>query len=130
MVSGPLPHIRRGRMTPEDRQEIERLASTMLKPSPGVIAQKINRHPATVNWYMLTHGLVERKVGRAPRPYQRNGKTVHPYAIEHDRFILNLRIQGNGPTEIAKLLTDKFGIQRSLHSVQIRLVQLAVDPDI
>jgi len=117
-------------MSPDDHKEIERLAATMAKPSPGAIAQRINRHPATVNWYMLTHGLVERRVGRAPRPYERNGKTVYPYAIEHDKFILAMRVQNKGPTEIAKLVTEQFGIKRSLHSVQIRLIQLAVDPDI
>lgn len=123
------PNIIRGRMTPADKAEIERLATTMIKPTAGKIARKINRHPATVNWFMLTHGLVDRIPGRAARAYERNGRTVHPYTAEHDAFIEDLRGQGLVYREIAQRVTAEFGIPRNLHSVQVRLVQLAAAPD-
>ncbi len=121
--------IIRGKMTDADRAEIERLASTMAKPTPGKIARKINRHVATVNWYMFSHGLIERKPGRAARVYQRNGKAVHPYTEAHDAFIESLRSQGKKFREIAELVTAKFGIERNQHSVQVRIVQLSAAPD-
>lgn len=131
MVSGPLPNINRGRMSTDDHRLIEQLAANLKNPKPGIIARRINRHPATVNWYMLTHGLLpERKVGRAARPYVRNGKTVHPYAVAHDRFILALRVERLSLKEIAKRVTKKFGFERSHHSVDIRLKQLAIDPEV
>lgn len=123
-----LPNIRRGRMTAEDKAAIERMAVEMDKPTPGKIAAKINRHPATVNWYMLTRGLIERVPGRAHAPYTRNGKTIHPYAPEHDEFIEDLRAQGKVFREIGELVTVKFGIKRDAHSVQVRIIQLAAAP--
>lgn len=124
-----LPNIKRGRMTAEDKAEIERLAGTMKNPTPGKIAGKINRHPATVNWHMLTRGLIERKAGRAARVYTRNGQTVHPYTEEHDARIEHLRVQGRRFREIAETITSEFGIARTAHSVQVRLVQLTASPD-
>jgi hypothetical protein len=124
-----LPNIVRGRMTPADKAEIERLATTMKKPTPSKIAAKIKRHPSTVNHFMLTRGLIERVPGRAPRIYERNGITVHPYSKEHDAFIENSRSQGKKPREIAELVTKEFGIARNGHSVRIRLIQLAAAPD-
>ena len=121
--------IIRGRMTDADRAEIERLATTMAKPTSGKIARKINRHVATVNSYMFSHGLIERKVGRATRPYRRNGKLVHPYAEEHDVFIEGLRSQGKNFREIAESVTAEFGIERNCYSVRIRIIQLAAGPD-
>lgn len=120
---------RRGRMTAEDKKEIERLATKVKNPKPGPIALQINRHPATVNWFMLTRGLIERKPGRAHKTYERNGKTVHPYSPEHDAFITSLRSQGKVFREIGELVTTKFGIERSAHSVQVRIIQLAAAPD-
>lgn len=120
---------KRGPMTDFERAEIERLASEMKKPTPGKIAEKLNRLPSTVNWYMLSHSLIERKVGRAPRPYVRNGKTIYPYAEEHDAMIESLRAQGKVFREIGEALTAKFGIERDSHSVQVRLVQLTASPE-
>lgn len=45
-----------------DRAEIERLALSMQKPTPGKIARRIGADVGTVNWFMLRNGLVERKV--------------------------------------------------------------------
>lgn len=122
-------NVIRGKMTDADRAEIERLAATMAKPTPGKIAAKINRHVATVNSYMFSRGLIERKVGRASRAYTRNGVTVHPYAEAHDAFIERLSSQGMNYREIAELVTAEFGIERNQYSVRIRLIQLAAAPD-
>lgn len=129
MPSYQLPNIKRGRMTLEDKATIERLVDEMKSPTPGKIAAKLNRHPSTVNWYMLTRGLIERTPGRAARSYTRNGITVHPYLEEHDEFISARRAEGKKYREIAELVTAKFGIARNQHSVQVRLVQLAAAPD-
>jgi hypothetical protein len=129
MPSYSLPNITRGRMTDADKAEIERLAGAMAKPTPGKIAAKINRHPSTVNWFMLTRGLTERQPGRAASVYTRNGVTVHPYAKEHDDLLVMGRLQGKTYGEIGDLVTSAFGIVRSAHSVQVRLVQLAAAPD-
>ena len=119
---------KRGRMTDADKAEIERLAAGMKKPTPGKIARAINRHPATVNWYMLTRGLITRKPGRAAGAYTRNGKTVHPYAAEHDKRIEELRAEGRPFREIGEIITREFGIARNAHSVQVRIVQLSAAP--
>lgn len=115
-------------MTAEDKAMIESLAETMQNPTAGKIAARINRHPATVNWYMLTRGLIERKARRAPHTYTRNGKIVHPYAPEHDEFIEQLRAENKPFREIGELVTAKFGIERSGHSVQVRIIQLSASP--
>jgi hypothetical protein len=115
-------------MSADEKAEIERLAAAMKKPTAGKIAAKINRHPATVHWYMLTRGLVTRKPGRASRPYVRNGKTIYPYLPEHDARIESLRAGGNVFREIAEIVTEEFGIERDAHSVQVRIVQLSAAP--
>jgi hypothetical protein len=122
-------NVKRGRMTAKEKAEIERLASVMKKPTPGRIAAKLNRHPATVNWFMLSRGLIERKAGRAPRAYSRAGNTVYPYSTEHDARIEALRVEGKSFREIGEIITREFGIRRSGHSVQVRLVQLTASPD-
>jgi hypothetical protein len=121
--------IKRGRMTPADHAAIERLAVEMKNPTPGKIARAINRHPATVNWYMLRNGLIERAPGRAAAPYVRNGKVIHPYSEQHDKRLLELRCAGKVFREIGEILTTEFGIFRNAHSVQVRLTQLACAPD-
>jgi len=116
-------------MSADDKAEIEHLATTMKKPTAGKIAARINRHPATVRWFMLTRGLTEQTPGRAPRAYQRNGKTIHPYAESHDVRIETLRAQGKSFREIAEAITAEFGIERSAHSVQVRNIQLSANSD-
>lgn len=119
---------KRGKMTSEDKAEIERLATSMKAPTPGKIAAMVNRHPATVNWYMLTRGLITRKPHRAPRAYMRNGKTIYPYTEEHDARIEALRVEGKVYREIGEIVTREFGIERNAHSVQVRIIQLSAAP--
>lgn len=121
--------VKRGRITVAERAEIERLATTLRNPTPGRIAYRLNRHVSTVTWYMLTHGLLERKPRHAAHEYVRNGKVVHPYTKAQDDRLLALRIVGNSYRAIAEILTVEFGIERNCHSVQVRAVQLAAAPD-
>lgn len=125
----PSPDIRRGRMTDEDKAKIVELSESMKKPTPGKIARAINRHPATVNWFMLTRGLLERKPRHAPRQYTRNGQTIYPYNEEQDLRIEALRVEGKPFREIAEIVTAEFGFKRTAHSVQVRLVQLTASPE-
>lgn len=126
----PPPNIIRGRMTDAEKQRIDEIAGRMKNPKAGPIALKINRHHSTVTWYMLTKGLLVRTPGYAPAPYKRNGRMIYPYSKEQDEIILELRSRGVSKQKIAEHLTDKFGIERSFHSVDVRLVQLAAAPDL
>lgn len=121
-------------MSKEERAQIEQLATTMKNPTPGKIARRLGRHPATVNWFMLRNGLIERVPQRLAKPYMRNGQMVHPYTAEHDRRLVELRTDRPGAPrktyrEIGEILTREFGIERDAHSVQVRMTQLAASPD-
>jgi hypothetical protein len=124
----PPPGIIRGRMTDAEKKRIDEIAARMRDPKPSPIAHKINRHPATVTWYMLTKGLLVREPGYAPAPYERNGKMIFPYSPEQDAMLVELRTKGLSKKLIARSLTEKFGIERNHHSVDVRLVQLAAAP--
>lgn len=114
-----------GRMSDAERAEIEHLCATLENPSPPIIARKLGRNVGTINWYMLTHGLVERKLEyRNAAPYKRKGKTVYPYAPEHDGRIQALRIDGKNARMIAEIVTKEFGIERTTHGVHVRLTML------
>jgi hypothetical protein len=119
---------KRGKMSIEEKAEIERLCVEMKDPTPGKIAEQMNRMPSIINWYMLTHGLITRTPGHAPARYVRKGKTIHPYTTEQDAFIERLRAEGKIYREIGELVTKEFGIERSGHSVQVRMLQLAASP--
>lgn len=123
--------IKRGRMSPEEKAEIERLCETLKNPTPSTIARRLNRHPATVKWHMLTHGLWDVPPQRAPRPYTtKNGQTRNPWMPEHDRRLLALELAGEGSAntiwrDIAETLTREFGVPRNQHSARIRAIMLA-----
>jgi IS30 family transposase len=117
--------IKHGRMTAEEIAEIERLVSTMKKPSPGKIALRLNRRIGTIDWYMRTHGLIERPLQYSQKSYVRNGYRVNPYSAAEDIRLLALRRSGKNPREIADILTKEFGKRRSTGSVRVRLVLLA-----
>jgi IS30 family transposase len=118
--------IKRGRMSPEEKAEINRLCETMTDPAPSKIALRLNRHPATVHWYMLRAGYWDKPPRRAPRPYQcANGQKRYPYSEEHDRRLLDLEIAGHKFRRIAEIMSSEFGIPRNEHSVRVRSIQLA-----
>jgi len=119
--------IIRGRLSPDERAEIERLALRMRKPMPGPIALKLNRHVATVTWFMIRNGLIERPLhyGHQKPHVRKNGVAVRPYSAREDRRIIALRVEGKNPREIAETITAEIGVQRTGHSVSVRLTMLA-----
>jgi hypothetical protein len=123
-----LPSIKRGRISREEKAEIERLASTLKKPTAGAIARRLNRHPATVAWFMIRQGLIERTVrcSGARRVGRRaNGSPIHYYTADQDCRLVELRTQGLPYRRIAEIMTREFGVPRNLHSVQVRNIMLA-----
>ncbi len=125
-----LAGIKRGPLGADEKAEIARLALTLKKPMPGPIARRLDRHPATVKWHMLSHGLLEYAPRYGARPYRRaGGSMVNPYTPAQDRRLLRLRRGGAGFPEIAAILTREFGVKRTAHSVQVRCIMLAASAD-
>lgn len=121
-------------MSKDEHELIEKLVVQMKNPTAGKIARRLQRHPATVNWYMLRNGLIERKPGHALAPYMRNGAMVYPYTTEQDKRLIELRTDKPGEKrktyrEIGEILTREFGVERDAHSVQVRMTQLACAPE-
>ena len=116
----------RGRMSAAEKAEIERLATTLRKPTPGAIAFRLNRHPATVAWYMISRGLIDRRISYDRRQAMlRRGRPVNLYSRQQDRRLEQLRAEGLKFRQIAERLTEEFGIPRNQHSVRIRAIMLA-----
>lgn len=121
-----LPNIKRGRMTAEECAEIERLAVTLANPKPGPIALRLNRHPATVKWYMLRHGLSNEPPRTISRPYcTANGVMRYPWSPEQDARLTELLVAGNNYRQAGEVLTAEFGVPRNTHNCQVRAVMLA-----
>lgn len=125
-----LAGIKRGRMTAEEKAEIERLTVTLKSPKPGSIARHLNRHPATVKWYMLRHGLLTQPPRTIPRPYTtRSGVTRYPWSPEQDRRLDELLCAGKNYREAGEVLTAEFGVPRNTHNCQVRAVMLAASDE-
>ena|SRR5947209_2177372 len=132
-----LPNIIRGPMTEAEKERIEQLARAMKTPKPGPIAVKLNRHPATIKWYMLRHGLIDeppRFLFRAPI-CTANGVTRHPWTPEQDKRLEELLVEHEAlglkserSRAVAEALTKEFGVPRNPHSVRVRAVMLAAAP--
>jgi hypothetical protein len=114
--------IRRGKVSDAEKAQIAALAERF---SPGRIAQKLNRHPSTVNWQMILMGIRSPKPATNRRAYQRNGVTVQPFTADEDLYIETLRTAGHPTTVIAKACTARFGHRRSPHTIHMRLLMLA-----
>lgn len=113
--------IKRGLLTPEENEQIAALADRGF--GAGRIAQKLNRHPATVSYAM--HRLGVRRLTRRDFSYVRNGVVVKSFSAEEDAFITALRVQGCKTPKIAQLVTKLFGHPRSPHTINMRLVVLS-----
>jgi hypothetical protein len=114
MKSGPL--------SKGEQDEIVRLRGR--KKSPYLIAKLLDRKSTTIRWFVIQQGLATGKL-RPRVAIQRDGRTIEPYAPEHDAHITALRIAGKSYTAIAKAVTTEFGIDRKWHSVRARLALLA-----
>lgn len=126
------PDVIRGRLTDAEKERIEALVFEHGDNPPRLrdIAKKLNRHPATVTWFMLTNGLLTRKPRTIAAPYVgRDGITRYPWSDEQDAVLLELRTAGLKPVEIAPRLAQRFGIPRNEHSCRVRLVMLAATED-
>lgn len=113
--------ILRGRLSEAELEQIEALAERRL--SPGIIAMRLNRHPATVGYAMHRMGL--RTLAKREFSYVRNGVAVKSFSAEEDAFVTALRVQGFTTTKIAGLVTKRFGHRRSPHTINVRLVLLS-----
>jgi hypothetical protein len=113
--------IKRGRLSRAEEAAIVDLAARNF--SPGRIAQKLNRHPATINYAM--HRLHLRAVARRDFAYFRGGVPVKSFSPTEDAYLTALRVQGLSHTQIAILLTHRFGHPRSSHTIGVRLALLA-----
>ena len=111
----------RGRLSDAERLQIQQLAARGL--TAGQIAQRLERHPATINFYMVTHGL------RAPvdrtRAYARGTSAVRTFSADEDAFITVLRCQSYKYREIAAVCAQRFGHRRTPAVIGIRLRMLA-----
>lgn len=126
MPHAHIPTIKRGRMTDDELRQLDDLADEGL--SPGQVAQKLNRHPATINWQFVIRGHKEFTPRAAPlKPYTRAGVTVTPFCREEDAFITALRVQGMPTPKIADEAAARFGRKRSPHTILMRLKMLACE---
>jgi hypothetical protein len=128
-------NIRRGRLSEDEKATIAALAER--HPNPYRIAGILNRHPATINWHMLTNGLLCRKPQYLARSYVRGGRTVHPWEPRHDVRLLAVLLECERTAasalaayrSTAAQLTEEFGIFRDHHSVRVRATILAAAED-
>lgn len=114
-----LATIKRGRLSPEEEAEIERLGHL----TAAQIALRLNRHPGTINFAMHRLGLkapVDRDFS-----YIRGGRRVRSFTRDEDTFIETLRVQAYSTPEIAAIVSKRFGHPRSSHTILIRLKMLA-----
>lgn len=121
-MSSPVPaNINRGLMSKAELAQTEALAARGF--TAGRIAQRLNRHPATVSYAMHRLGL--RVLKQRQFSYIRNGVLVKSFTAEEDAALTSLRIAGVAVAKIADELTVRFGHRRSAHSVNMRLVMLS-----
>jgi hypothetical protein len=123
--------IARGRMSDAVKAEIERLCEEHPNWTANRVAGHLKpaRHPATVAWFMITRGLISRKV----RYYtgterQRVAGTQHYFTEAQDRRLLELRRKHTDRgafNTIAAIMTKEFGIKRTQHVVRIRTIMLS-----
>ena len=117
-----------GGLSEADRERIFDLADRGMKCGP--IARRIQKHPCTVRWFMYRNGLVQPTSGRSSMPTDRpNARGAKGYTPVEDAYLLALRTDGLGPTEIARRMTERFGHRRTLHGVMVRLTMLAARED-
>src|SRR3546814_18440 len=113
--------VKSGRLSPEERADIERLAARGLKA--GQIAQRIDRHAGTIHYHMTMLGYVQPTARSFA--YTRNGHEVRSFSSEEDAFIEHLRISGLTIAEIRRAHAEHFGSNRAHNSIACRLAQLA-----
>ncbi len=115
--------IRRGRLSPHEREQIEALALKKLKA--GQIAFRLNRIPATINFAMHYMGLNAPADLRRRSYPRKNGSEVHSFSQAEDAMILEMRAAQAVCREIAAECMARFGRKRSPQTIGMRLKMLA-----
>lgn len=110
-----------GGLSTADHVEIHRLAEKGWKA--GRIAQSLQKHPGTVQWFMYCQGLAAPQYGDR-KPYMRGSVLVSPFTPDEDAYIEELRGQGLNPRKIALASSERF-VVRSGHTIACRLIMLA-----
>ena len=111
-----------GRLTPDERTEIERLAERHWPTTR--IAERLGRHPSTVGFYRATHGLGP-AAGARKGNCRRGGLEVRGFTAEEDAFIQALRCPGYSTGKIATFDAERFGYARFASTISVRLRMLA-----
>jgi hypothetical protein len=88
-----------------------------------LIVRKLKLHKSTVHYHLVKAGV------KVPVPRQfsftRRGVEVRSFSSDEDRYIEELSMAGKQTTEIARMVTERFGYRRNANTVGIRLVQIA-----
>lgn len=117
--------VRPGGLSAEDHQTIRDLAERGWSHSR--IARRLEKHPSTVGWFMVSRGLKECRAKTTERKpfYRGDGVLVSPFTPDQDAFIEALRTQNYTVTEIARIANERFGTRRAPNTILQRLVMLA-----
>lgn len=119
--------VKPGGLSPEDHERIFSLAEKGL--TCGRIAHKLEKHPATVRWFMYRNGLARPSTKHGMPKGRPNAAGRKAYSPEEDAFIVALRAAGTDLRIIAEQVSERFGHKRSRHGVEVRLVMLAAAGD-
>ena len=92
------------------------------KPT-ALIARKLELTRSTVHYHLVLAGI------KAPAERQfdfmRGANRVRSFSSEEDRYLEQLSMEGRRSTDIARLVSERFGHPRKSNTVRIRLVQIA-----
>jgi len=119
--------VRPGGLSEADHERIFALAGKGLTCGP--IAQRIEKHPATVRWFMYRNGLAQPGQRHAKPADKADARGRKGYSAEEDAHLLALRAAGTDLRVIAENMTERFGHPRSRHGVEVRLTMLAARDD-
>lgn len=92
------------------------------KPT-ALIARRLQLSKGTVHYHLVLAGVkapIERQFN-----YVRRGAAVRSFSPEEDRFLEEQSMAGKRSSEIARLITERFGYRRNSNTVATRLVQIA-----
>ena len=121
-MSEQIATVRRGRLSPHEREQIEVLA--LRKLTAGQIALRLNRISATINFAMHYMGL-KVPTDRQFSYTRKNGSEVHSFDDAEDVMILEMRAAQAVCREIAAECMARFGRKRSTQTIRTRLKMLA-----
>lgn len=119
--------VKRGRLEPQEREQIEHLAARNLKA--GQIARRLNRIPATINNAMHSMGLKAPSNRPAVTFTRKSGSVVVGFTPDEDTMLETMRVNGRFAREIAEECLARFGRKRSPATINTRLRMLANKED-